>query len=990
MANIGVAKASIYADLSATKFEKEAIKAVERVAKTRTKSSSGDQVKFSAMEDTLRLDIAAKNGAIRSMTSAQGYLLATMNALDSGDYILKKLHDIAVQASDGNKTTNELSALDVGAEILGDEFHKLITTANYKGKPVFSDTNTDMKVGTGVKDSSINIGVKQVEYDDLYDHTNSPTSSITPGIRYEIIESLTSDQKETILARTSGLNAAQLVVGAQFTVTSQAANGNDEGVHTRDLYYTDGDGSVPFDATAKVSHGNSFGGGYLDIEITQNAELSDSFTLVPGNGAAGTITVNSNVVSYVDPIVGSIEIGYIDGTRDGQFDNVDNPGAALRIRFYPDATIPGTSNISNGDFNGGGSNWNVYEDRVDFGSTFTVNGRVIPTPSEAVMRQAVKLNEPNNNPNGGAVLPGNDDGVLNADRPPLFDPDVSTAAGHLSLNTGDFWFEDALPMKFKLANFANNGTMIVDLEGFANLTDTFSANLTMDFGSWTKNGGTYTFSDNGLGASTNLNFAGKTVSEAAALINGVSGLNAQVLSVGGGASHKVRVSSTNTGFQNGFRISGSGAASDERWTTPSVPASHAHTNTFHQLASELFSANLTIDFGSWTKNGGTYTFSDNGLGASTNLNFTDKTVSEVAALINGISGLNAQLETIGGGASHNINITSSAGLQNGFRISGSGAAQDERWTTPTSPGTHAHANTFEQLSLNDQGSSILHGPATVSDPFSATQGDFLKLGYNAQGAGDWYHVASYLVDSSGSITMALNEYGNTTNGENFLSVEVPKTDTYQFVFVNGTWDMSGGKLAGATMLIDDIRAERPYTITDSAVQKLMTSTNYSSSSNDQKYIKDVKVIANYVSDESEDTSKIFNTEYDNRLMVAPTLNLEKPVSFGASNNLGAGGTTDPYVVVSKIEEVQTRIGSAKAAAKAHYAVLESAIESSTDMRAQFFWGADAISDPEFFADTAYSAKQQIMQNNAAAILAQANKSQGGLMQLVDSPNVIET
>jgi flagellin-like hook-associated protein FlgL len=108
------------------------------------------------------------------------------------------------------------------------------------------------------------------------------------------------------------------------------------------------------------------------------------------------------------------------------------------------------------------------------------------------------------------------------------------------------------------------------------------------------------------------------------------------------------------------------------------------------------------------------------------------------------------------------------------------------------------------------------------------------------------------------------------------------------------------------------------------------------------------------------------------------------VSFGASNNLGPGGTTDPYVVVSKIEEVQTRIGSAKAAARAHYAVLESAIDSSTDMRDQFFWGADAISDPEFFADTAYFTKQQIMQDHASAILAQANKSQGGLMKLVDN------
>jgi flagellin-like hook-associated protein FlgL len=725
MANIGVARASIYADLSATKYEKEAIKATERIAKTRTKSSSGDQVSFSAMEDKLRLDIAAKSGAIRSMTTAQGYLVATMNALDSGDYILKKLHDIAVQASDGNKTTNELSALDVGAEILGDEFHKLITTANYKGKPVFSEANADMRIGTGVKDKSINIGIKQVEYDDLYDHINSPTSSISPGFTYEITKPLTDDQKETILARTSGLNAEQLVVGAQFTVTSQAANGDGAGIHTRDLYYTDGDGSVPFDATSKVSNASSFGGGYLDIEITQNAELSDDFTLVPGNGSSGTITVSSNVVSYVDPIVGSIEIGEIDGTKNGQ------NGAALRINFYPDATIPGTSNILNGDFSGGGTSWNIFNDRVDFGSTFTVNGRVIPTPSEAVMAQAIKIDEPNNTPSANAVLPGNDNGVLDNSADDIIDYNVTTGAGYLSLNTGDFWFADG------------------------------------------------------------------------------------------------------------------------------------------------------------------------------------------------------------------------------------------------------------------HGSAILHGPATVSDVFSATSGDFLKLNYQALGGGDWYHVASYLVDSSGDVTMALNEYGKTTNGWNELSVEVPKTDNYQFVFVNGTWDMSGGKKAGASMLIDNIRAERPYEISETAVQKIMTSTNYSSSSNDQKYIKDVLVKANDGSNTISDSSKIFNTEYDNRLMIAPTLNLEKPVSFGASNNLGAGGTTDPYVVVSKIEEVQTRIGSAKAAAKAHYAVLESAIDSSTDMRAQFFWGADAISDPEFFADTAYSAKQQIMQDNAAAILAQANKSQGGLMNLVDSPSIIE-
>ena len=724
MANIGVAKASIYADLSATKFEKETIKAVERVAKTRTKSSSGDQVKFSAMEDTLRLDIAAKSGAIRSMTTAQGYLLATMNALDSGDYILKKLHDLAVQASEGNKSTSELSALDVGAEILGDEFHKLMTTANFKGKPVFSEINTNMKIGTGVQDTSIDIGIRQVEYDDLYDHINSPVSSITPGIRYEIIKPLTDDQKETILAQTSGLNADQLVVGAQFTVIAQAANPNSEGIHTRDLYYVDGNNTVFFDPTSIASSDADFGSGYLDIEISINdKEPSDDFNIVSGNGLSGSIVKSGNTISYVDPTHGSIQIGQIDPAKNGQ------DGRALRIDFLDNLSIPGTSNLLNGNFNGGSnSNWNIYNNRVDFGSSFTVNGHVIPTPSEAVMAQATKIDEPNNNT--GRNPPGNDNAVVDVPRTVTLS-NVSTASNYLDIDTGIFWFK------------------------------------------------------------------------------------------------------------------------------------------------------------------------------------------------------------------------------------------------------------------NGHGGGILHGPAAVSDVFAATQGDYLKLDYKAEGDEDWYHVAAYLVDSSDNITMALNEYGKTTNGWNNLVIQVPTSDNYQFVFVTGTWDESQGKKAGASMSIDNIRAENPYKITDEVIQQLLRSTSYSSSSDNQKYVKEVSIKANDGTSEISDTSKIFNTEYDNRLMVAPTLNLEKPVSFGATNNLGPSGAADPTVVVSKIEEVQTRIGSAKAEAKAHYAVLESAIDSSTDMRAQFFWGADAISDPDFFADTAYFAKQQIMQDNAAAILAQANKSQSGLMQLVDSPNVIE-
>jgi hypothetical protein len=286
------------------------------------------------------------------------------------------------------------------------------------------------------------------------------------------------------------------------------------------------------------------------------------------------------------------------------------------------------------------------------------------------------------------------------------------------------------------------------------------------------------------------------------------------------------------------------------------------------------------------------------------------------------------------------------------------------------------------------GYGIVHGPAAVSDTFSAGTGDILRLDYTASGNHDDYHVAGYVFNTTtNAITLAINETGETGSGRK--SVEITQAGNYRFVFVNGTFDKSGGLVVGADMTIDNIESENPYSIPDAAVQQLLRSTSYASSSDNQNFVKDVSIAANDGTNTINDTSKIFNTEYEGKIMVAPTLNLEKPVSFGATNSLGPSGAADPSVVVSKIEEVQTRIGSAKAEAKAHYSVLESAIESSTDMRAQFFWGADAISDPEFFADTAYSAKQQIMQNNAAAILAQANKSQGGLMTLVDSPNTIE-
>ena len=177
MANIGVAKASYYADLSVKKYATEAVKATERIASDKSRSSAGERVSFSNMEDRLRLDIATKNGAIRSMSVAQGYLLATAHALDAGNYLLKKIKDLAVEASNGDATAEELTALEVGAEILGDEFHLHMTTANYKGKLYFKKMIMNYRLNRFRKRCHKN-GVGMIEYDDFYDHINSPENYI--------------------------------------------------------------------------------------------------------------------------------------------------------------------------------------------------------------------------------------------------------------------------------------------------------------------------------------------------------------------------------------------------------------------------------------------------------------------------------------------------------------------------------------------------------------------------------------------------------------------------------------------------------------------------------------------------------------------------------------------------------------------------------------------------------------------------------------------
>jgi flagellar hook-associated protein 2 len=132
--------------------------------------------------------------------------------------------------------------------------------------------------------------------------------------------------------------------------------------------------------------------------------------------------------------------------------------------------------------------------------------------------------------------------------------------------------------------------MVFELGEFADLTTAFSADLVINFGSWTRVADNdFRFSEDTDKASTTLSFAGKTVSEVVGLINDLGDLEAQLVDITGeGTSYSIIISSDDTGFDNGFSITSDGtgdAAADARWTTPDDPTSHGFSNNFSQLSS---------------------------------------------------------------------------------------------------------------------------------------------------------------------------------------------------------------------------------------------------------------------------------------------------------------------------------------------------------------------------------------------------------------------
>ena len=121
------------------------------------------------------------------------------------------------------------------------------------------------------------------------------------------------------------------------------------------------------------------------------------------------------------------------------------------------------------------------------------------------------------------------------------------------------------------------------------------------------------------------------------------------------------------------------------------------------------------------------------------------------------------------------------------------------------------------------------GPEVYSDTFAASAGDQLALDWRAQAAGDDYEVYGYLLNVDNGVRTLLF-YGRGGNqGWTAASGTIPATGNYQFNFINGTYDRTGGYAVGSVFLIDNIRVltQDGTDAVASAVARLVTYENSS-------------------------------------------------------------------------------------------------------------------------------------------------------------------
>ena len=171
MANIGATTAFYKVETSLTKANQEVSKSMERLATGKQNANAGDRSSYVAMADTFRLDYVGTKAGIKGASVVMGYLETGMRVLDSASSLLSRMQELAVLGANATNTSADHEAINLEAEALADEFNRLMSSATYKGKPVFVSSAGSEYVSLGGRDAEMTFGIGTVDYTALYGST---------------------------------------------------------------------------------------------------------------------------------------------------------------------------------------------------------------------------------------------------------------------------------------------------------------------------------------------------------------------------------------------------------------------------------------------------------------------------------------------------------------------------------------------------------------------------------------------------------------------------------------------------------------------------------------------------------------------------------------------------------------------------------------------------------------------------------------------------
>ena len=226
MANIGATTAFYKVETSLTKANQEVSKSMERLATGKANANAGDRSSYVAMSDTFRLDYVGTKAGIKGASVVMGYLETGMRVLDSASGLLSRMQELAVLAANDTNTAADLKAIDAEAEALGDEFHRLLSNAKYKGRDLFVSTADSEYVSLGGRDAEMTFGIQKIAYSNLYLHDYTQYATEAAAGSLSTLTSLSSTYTSSLSSSSSDADvqdaiATNVVVeGSSYQVAS--------------------------------------------------------------------------------------------------------------------------------------------------------------------------------------------------------------------------------------------------------------------------------------------------------------------------------------------------------------------------------------------------------------------------------------------------------------------------------------------------------------------------------------------------------------------------------------------------------------------------------------------------------------------------------------------------------------------------------------------------------------------------------------------------